>query len=137
METRSEIDSERLAYFRCSWGAMDGAINPALVDRLKASILYVGGFEYGYPPQIDQINYVTRVKIPTLMLNGKYDMTFPYETLSKPMFELLGTPEGRKVQILCDTGHFIPRHELIKETLKWLDRVIWVRSAEDNCITRF
>ena len=75
-------------------------------------------------PEVDQINYVTRVKIPTLMLNGRYDMLYPYETSSKPMFDLLGTPKEHKEQKLYDSDHFIPRNELIKETLNWLDRYL-------------
>jgi serine/threonine protein kinase/dienelactone hydrolase len=124
LETRPDIDSKRLAYTGRSWGGWLGAIIPAVEDRLKVSILYVGGLvSYGIPA-IDQINYVTRIRIPTLMLNGKYDMTYPYGTSAKPMFDLLGTPKDQKVQKLYDTDHYIPRNELIKETLAWLDRYL-------------
>jgi hypothetical protein len=58
------------------------------------------------------------------MLNGRYDMVFPYETCVKPMYDLLGTPEEDKKMVLYDTDHFIPRNELIKETLVWLDRYL-------------
>jgi hypothetical protein len=58
------------------------------------------------------------------MLSGKYDSFFPYETSAKPMFDLLGTPKDQKVQKLYDTDHYIPRNELIKETLAWLDRYL-------------
>ena len=37
------------------------------------------------------------------------------------MFDLLGTPKDQKVLKLCDTDYSIPRNELIKETLAWLD----------------
>jgi pimeloyl-ACP methyl ester carboxylesterase len=62
----------------------------------------------GERPGIDQVNYVSRVRIPTLMLSGKYDSFFPYETSAKPMFDLLGTPKDQKVQKLYDTDHYIP-----------------------------
>jgi hypothetical protein len=58
------------------------------------------------------------------MLNGRYDMTFIYETQVKPMFDLLGTPDEHKKLILYDADHFIPRNELIKETLAWLDKYL-------------
>jgi hypothetical protein len=78
--------------------------------------------ELGIRSETDAINYVTRVKIPTLMLNGKYDAhAFPYEISVKPMFEFLGTPLEHKRLVLYDTDHFIPRKELIKEALNWLD----------------
>jgi len=41
-------------------------------------------------PEADPINYVTRVRVPTLMLNGKYDTLLVPETSQKPMFGLLG-----------------------------------------------
>lgn len=124
LETRPDIDYKRLAYTGFSWGAGNGAIIPAVEDRLKASILYNGGIGAGLRPEVEQINYVTRVKIPTLMVNGKYDMIIPYEKSAKPMFDLLGTPKENKEQKLYDSDHSIPRNELIKETLNWLDRYL-------------
>jgi hypothetical protein len=62
------------------------------------------------------------VKIPTLMLNGRYDMTFVYETDVKPMYDLMGTPKDQKELKLYDTDHFIPKNEFIKESLRWLDK---------------
>ena len=124
LESRPDINSKRLAYVGFSWGGMNGSIIPAVEDRLKASILLVGGFISPFRPEMSPINYVDRVRIPTLMLNGKYDMIIPFETAAKPMFDLLGTPKGQKVQKLYDTDHFIPRNELIKETLAWLDRYL-------------
>ena len=74
--------------------------------------------------EVNEINYVSRVKIPTLMLNGRYDMTLPYELTVKPMFDLLGTPPEQKELKLYDTDHFIPNSEFIKETLRWLDKYL-------------
>jgi len=75
-------------------------------------------------PEVNTINYITRVKTPTLMLNGKYDTLGPYETSQKPMFDLLGTPAEHKRLILYETDHIPPRNEFIKETLAWLDRYL-------------
>ena len=96
-----------------------------LEDRIKVSVLYVAGLKYSGPfPEVDPFNYVSRVKIPTLMLNGKYDADFPYETSQKPLYELLGTKEQNKHQFIYESGHFVPRNELIKETLDWLDKYL-------------
>jgi pimeloyl-ACP methyl ester carboxylesterase len=62
--------------------------------------------------------------MPVLMLNGRYDHYFPVETSQRPMFRLLGTPPSQKRQVIYDGGHFIPRPQLIKETLDWLDRYL-------------
>ena len=124
LETRQDIDSKKLAYEGMSQGAEVGAIIPAVEERLKASVLIAGGIEETPLSEIGPINYVTRVKVPTLMLNGKYDTLLPYETEQKPMFDLLGTPPEHKRLILYETDHLPPRNELIKETLAWLDRYL-------------
>jgi hypothetical protein len=33
-------------------------------------------------------------------------------------------PKGNKRRVVYDTGHDIPRNEMIKETLDWLDRYL-------------
>jgi hypothetical protein len=127
LETRSDIDMNRLAYLGYSWGAALGAVIPALEDRLNVGVLYLGGLgaRWGKTvPEADQFNYVSRVTIPTLMLNGRYDYTFPLETSARPMFEFLGTPEKDKIQKIYETDHYLPRNELIKETLGWLDHYL-------------
>ena len=100
-----------------------GTIISAVEDRLKLSMLVIGGLSSSKRlPEADEFNYVSYVKIPVLMLNGKYDFTFPYESTVKPMFDLLGTPEQHKKLVLYETDHFIPKSEIIKETLNWLDK---------------
>ena len=55
-----------------------GADVPALETRFNASVLLGGCFSLQRPkPEVDQINFAPRVKIPTLMLNGRYDSFFP------------------------------------------------------------
>jgi dienelactone hydrolase len=124
LETRSDVDSKKLAYLGFSWGGWLGPIISAIEERLRASILVVGGLRGRGRPEVNAINYVTRVKVPTLMLNGRYDMGFPFDTSVKPMFDLLGTPAEHKRLRLYDTDHFVPGNELIKETLAWLDRYL-------------
>ncbi len=125
LETRSDIDGGKLAYIGHSYGAALGAIMTAVEDRFKASVLRSGGF-YVPPlrPEIDQLNYVSRVKIPTLMLNGRYDFYFNFETCGRTMFDLLGTPREQKELKVYDTDHTTPDSEFIKETLRWLDKYL-------------
>ncbi len=125
LETRSDIDADKLAYYGISWGGAMGAIMPAVEKRIKANILYVAGLLFQRAlPEADQINYITRVKQPTLMLNGEHDFYFPVETSQKPMFDLLGTPAEHKKRLTYSLGHSVPRSELIKEVLAWLDRYL-------------
>ncbi len=124
LETRPDIDRTKLAFAGVSWGGTYGAIIPAVEERLKASVLVSGGMDGVARPEVNEINYLTRVKLPTLMLNGRYDMGFPYETSVKPMFDLLGTPADNKALKLYATDHIVPRNEVIKETLAWLDKYL-------------
>ena len=124
LETRQDIDTGRLAFYGMSWGATLGAIIPAVDKRLKASVLLGGGISGEGRSEVNQVNYVSRVKIPTLMLNGNYDMRLPLNTSAKPMFELLGTPAKHKQIKVYETDHFIPRNDYIKETVAWLDQYL-------------
>ena len=125
LETRNDIDSDKLAYFGFSWGGWYGAIIPAVEERLKVSILNSGGLlDNKALPEADLINYISRVKIPVLMLNGRYDYNLNLEKSIESMYNLLGTPETDKDLKLYNTDHNVPKNELIKETLNWLDKYL-------------
>jgi eukaryotic-like serine/threonine-protein kinase len=125
LETRPEIDRNELAYEGVSWGGAMGSVLPALEDRIKVCVLIVPGFNLQKSlPEVDELNFAPRVKVPVLMLNGRFDFFYPLETSQEPMFRLLGTPKGHKRRVVYETGHNIPRNELIKETLDWLDRYL-------------
>jgi len=124
LETRQDIDCDKLAYYGISWGGWLGPIITAVEERLKASVLLAGGLIWKRRPAANPFNYVTRVKTPTLMINGKYDTSFLYDTSIKPLFDLLGTPDEHKELKLYETDHIPPRNEFIKETLAWLDRYL-------------
>lgn len=123
--TREDVDPEKLAFFGFSWGAANGPIMTALETRFKASILYVPGL---YPsvvlPEADPFNFLPRSTLPTLILNGKYDFFFPYESTQIPFVERLGTLDEHKEFYLSEGGHNVPREELISRSLMWLDRYL-------------
>jgi dienelactone hydrolase len=122
LESRADIDRARIAFYGMSWGGALGAIIPAVEERLAASVLVAGGFYLGelVRPEVAPLNYVTRVRTPTLLLNGRYDAW----TRPQPMLELLGTPAADKRLVLYDTDHIPPRAEYVRETLAWLDRYL-------------
>jgi eukaryotic-like serine/threonine-protein kinase len=125
IESRKDLDATRVAYYGLSWGAALGAILPAVETRIKANVLYVAGLNVQHAlPEVDDINYITRVRQPTLMLNGELDFFFPTETSQRPMFDLLGTPPADKQRLVYPGGHSVPRVEMIKESLRWLDRYL-------------
>lgn len=124
LETRSEIESRRIAFEGMSWGGVYGLIIPAVEERIRANVLIAGSMNGIGRPEIDEVNFIGRVKVPTLMLNGRYDTINPYEKTIKPMFDLLGTPAADKKLMLYDTDHIPPINEMIKETLAWLDKYL-------------
>jgi formylglycine-generating enzyme required for sulfatase activity/predicted esterase len=123
--TRADLDHDKIAYYGFSWGASMGAILPAIEKRIKANVLHAGAFSLQRArPEAEQINFAPRVTSPVLMLNGRYDFFNPVETSQEPMFRLLGTPQRDKRFVVFECGHVIPRNEVIKETLDWLDRYL-------------
>ena len=75
-----------------------------------------------YPNEVDPVNFLPRITVPTLMLNGRYDFFFPVETSQVPMFRLLGTRADQKRYVVEDGSHFVARTRLIQEMLGWLDK---------------
>jgi formylglycine-generating enzyme required for sulfatase activity/dienelactone hydrolase len=123
LETRPDIATEHLAYYGVSWGGAMGGVMPVVEPRIRTSVLYVAGLDFERArPEVDPVNFLPRIKVPTLMLNGKYDFFFPVETSQVPMFRLLGTPPDQKRYVLEEGSHFIARTRLIQETLTWLDK---------------
>ncbi len=123
LETRPDIDSSKIAFYGMSWGGWLGTIIPAVEGRLGASILLAGSLGRGDArPETNTINYITRVRVPTIMLNGMYDIGI--DKFIRPAFDLLGTPPEHKHLILYETDHIPPRVEYIKETLAWLDKYL-------------
>ncbi|MEJ2189743.1 MAG: SUMF1/EgtB/PvdO family nonheme iron enzyme, partial [Acidobacteriota bacterium] len=124
LESREDIDSGGLAYYGMSWGASLASVVTAVEDRFRASVLVAGGIDGTGRPEISDYNYVTRVRVPTLILNGRYDTYCPPETCSQTVLDLLGTPAEDKRLILYETDHIPPRTGYIKEILAWLDHYL-------------
>jgi dienelactone hydrolase len=131
LETRDDIDSERIAYCGMSAGAAFGGWGLAVEDRFKAAVLISGGFPTRdlttLIPTLDPVSYTARVKTPVLMVNGKEDFVFPYATSQRPMYEFLGTPEAHKKHQVYPGGHGLLglfRKQIRDDMLDWLDRYL-------------
>jgi len=127
LEQRPDIDQTRVAYVGVSMGAGTIARSAlAFEPRFRAAILWSGGFGRGDAEYArDAAAMVRRITLPVLMINGRYDYGLPVETLQKPFFDLLGTPDGDKRHVVFDAGHWpFPRGEFIRENLAWLDKYL-------------
>jgi hypothetical protein len=113
-----------------SAGAVFGPMALAVEDRrLKAAILLAGGLPLTGPtnsmPAVEPINHVTRVRTPTIIINGELDFTFPLITSQRPLYSLLGTPDEQKKLQLYPGGHGIFglfRKQIQADINDWLDQ---------------
>ena len=127
-QTRPDIDKTRIGYLGVSQGAADGVILATIDDRLKAVVLLDGGFfqQQSPPPGLDQVDFAPRLTKPVLMVNGRYDATFPLDTAQTPLFRMLGTPAADKRHVVFDTPHDVSQRpaDLMKEVLAWYDKYL-------------
>jgi eukaryotic-like serine/threonine-protein kinase len=126
LETRSDFDVTRLAFYGVSSGASNGIRMVAVEPRVKAAVLSTGGVYADEPPEVNSWNFAPRVRIPVLMVNGRDDFIFPLETNQKPLFRALGTNEPDKRHVLYEGGHrnLVTRPDLIGEILDWFDKYL-------------
>jgi len=124
VETRDDIDREKIGFYGYSWGGRLGSIVMAVEERIKLGMLLVGGFNINRAyPEVTEINFAPRVEAPVLMINSRYDAAFPLETSVKPMFEFLGSSD--KDLKIIDAGHNLAithRNTVMSFVLDWLDK---------------
>jgi eukaryotic-like serine/threonine-protein kinase len=123
LDSRSDIAKGRIGYIGLSSGAALAPVFLALEPRLKLGVIYMGGF-YQQPslPEADSVNFAPRVTVPVLMLSGRFDSFFPTASSQEPLFKLLGTPAEHKHRVLYDASHNIPRTEMMKEVVAWMEK---------------
>jgi dienelactone hydrolase len=126
LETRSDLDIERLGYYGLSAGANYGVRFVAVDRRFKAAVLSSGGLfdRREVAPETDPLNFAPRVHVPLLMLNGRDDFISPYESSQLPLFDALGTKD--KLLKRYEGGHdsVAMRPDLMREILGWFDKYL-------------
>jgi formylglycine-generating enzyme required for sulfatase activity/dienelactone hydrolase len=128
LDTRPDIDHTRMSYLGVSMGSANGVIFATLLqNRLKTALFLDGGYFLATPmPGVDQADFAPRLKIPVLMVNGKYDYTFPVDKAQDPLFRMLGTPPDEKSHVILDTPHDVTEQhsQLVSTVLGWLDHYL-------------
>jgi class 3 adenylate cyclase/dienelactone hydrolase len=118
LETRDDMNTDKIAFYGMSWGAGQGALIGAVEDRIKTNIYVSGGLGPKVRPEVWSKNFLSRIEVPTIMLNGRYEN----QIRIKPMYDLIGTRD--KKLILFESHHIPPRNDLVREILAWLDQYL-------------
>jgi eukaryotic-like serine/threonine-protein kinase len=122
LESRSDIDSKRLAYVGMSWGAGSRLLFAALDDRFRAVVLIGGGIDERMQPAIaeaNNINFAPHIRVPVLMVNGKNDEEHPWLGRALPLWTLLREP--KKLVLVDAAGHLPPAEVRVPAINEWLD----------------
>ncbi len=131
VETREDLDADRLMLYGISYGGVRAPYALAVEPRFRAAVMVSTGMIPGdrFPPEIQMQNYLPRIQLPFLLVNGRHDFNFPLRTSQLPFFELLGTPDDQKRHVVLESGH-IPPHfsDVIRACLAWAER--WLGPVE-------
>jgi eukaryotic-like serine/threonine-protein kinase len=123
LESRPDIAKEKIGLLGLSWGAELAPLLLAVEPRISLGLICLGAFSV-LPslPEADPVNFAPRVKVPVLMLNGRYDYLDPTATSQEPLFKALGTPAEHKRRVVYETSHGIRRNDLIRESVDWMEK---------------
>src|SRR5216684_439498 len=118
LESRKDLDSQKVALYGLSWGAKLGPLLAAVETRIKVGILVGGGLPLQRAlPEADPFNFASRARQPMLMVNGRYDYFFPFDSTQLPLFSLLGASAKDKRHVVFEAGHVPPNELFSKEIL--------------------
>ena len=77
IQSRTDLDLSNLMYFGFSWGGEISNIMIPIEPRIKRAVLIVAGYAFDESkPEVEAASYTPFIKVPVLMLNGKYDYIF-------------------------------------------------------------
>ncbi len=125
LETREDIDTDKLAYVGLSWGAGSRLPFAAIDDRYRSVIFIGGGIDERMQPTLPEansINFAPYIKAPKLLLNGTNDEEHRYYTRALPLWNLLREP--KKLVLVEGAGHVPPLEARVPAINQWLDETL-------------
>jgi len=120
--SRADIDKERIGFWGPSAGGALGMLAGALEHRYRSFAINGVGYQGPSPdPRTECVNFVSRIPMPKLIQNGRWDETVPLETNAQPLFDLMREPKRLSIY---DGGH-VPTPEVLIPTLNgWFDETM-------------
>jgi len=124
LESRGDIDMDRLAYVGLSWGAGSRSLFAAIDERWDAFVLIGAGIDERMHPTLPEalnVNFLPYIRGPKMVLNGRQDEENPWLTRAKPFYDLLSEP---KELVLRDYEGHVPSLEVRVPAINdFLDRI--------------
>ncbi len=136
LETRKEVDANRVGYYGISLGGIIGTIFSGVDERVKASVIAIagGGLNLMFGTDalsdkaldffsiMDPVNYVELISPrPLLMINARNDEVVPPFT-SKLLFKKAGNP---KEIIWYDAKHkTLPQDKVFLDGVNWYKKYL-------------
>ena len=123
LETRTDVDRDRIALVAQSSGARTGIPLAAVESRYQSVFFHGAGVSPGQASWVkgtNPIEFAPHIKGPTMMLQGRHDEAIQLETSAKPLLALLREPK----LVLYDGGHMSPPELIVKTLNAWLDQTL-------------
>jgi len=124
LAARKDLDLNRLAYYGYSQGAQEGLIYAAVEKRYRSVVFVAGSMPLGSQDWVAEAsppNFAAHIRVPKLLLNGRYDEVNPIRTHVEPAFKLLREPKRMQ---LYDAGHTPPLEIIVPVINTWLDETL-------------
>jgi eukaryotic-like serine/threonine-protein kinase len=124
LQSRPDILSGQIGFDGASLGVVMGIPVVGAEPRFRIALFRNGGLTgFRTAAEVDPFHYLPRIRVPVLMLNGRFDSLFPLDTSQLPLLRMLGTPDNLKKHVLLERSHSRANvNAEIRETLDWLDR---------------
>jgi formylglycine-generating enzyme required for sulfatase activity/DNA-binding winged helix-turn-helix (wHTH) protein len=124
LETRSEIDTRKIAFWNDSPSEPAGILSAGIQQRYASVILIGGGVRPDWnslEPEMNPLFFAPHIRAPKLMLNGLYDDHTPERTSIEPFYRLLSEPKKRAS---FPAGHLPPLEIAVPLVNAWLNETL-------------
>src|SRR5204863_9948495 len=110
------------AYFGISLGA-SRLLFPAVEGRYVSVVMMSAGIHQGarIVPEADPVNFAPFIKVPKLMVSGRYDEAFSLKAEVEPLFRLLREP---KKLMVFEGGHVATSEVWVPVVKAFLDETL-------------
>ena len=125
LETRDQIDMERLAYVGLSFGAGSRLPFAAVDDRYRSVVLIGAGIDERMQPTLPEaanFNFAPYIRPPKLVLNGRHDEEHPWNTRALPLWNLLREP--KELVLVDGAGHLPTVEQRVPPINAFLDKTL-------------